>query len=142
MLGFDRRRVKVALLLMLLFGCFWRSYARRMIVHADLLVAMAHKGANLVSAGRFAAESLPELTYPLARAVRFATEAHQRSTGPPPASLLAFETLLQRYRSFIDATDRVRQGDLPGRRALLAAPLAAVDEAARDVHDALAREHG
>ena len=54
--GGSRRRVKVVLTLVVnlsLFGaCSWRSYGKATATHADLLVAMARKGADLVASGR------------------------------------------------------------------------------------------
>jgi len=73
-----------------LFGaCSWRSYGKATATHADLLVAMARKGADLVASGRLTAESLPELTYPLERADAFLRAAAARSTDHPPPSLRA-----------------------------------------------------
>src|SRR5205814_2235774 len=61
-------RVKAALALALLAGCFWRTYGRLAATHAELLVAMARKHTDLVASGRLTAESMPELTYPPERA--------------------------------------------------------------------------
>jgi hypothetical protein len=133
-------RVKAAFLV-LLAGCFWHSYGSLAATHVDLLVAMANKGADLVSSGRFGAENMPELTYPLERAEAFAHTARARAGQAPPASLLAFEELLTRYRTFVDALDRTRRaakGD--EARAALAEPLAAVEGSAAAVHAALATE--
>jgi len=79
-------RVKATLLL-LLAGCFWRSYPSLATTHAELLVAMARKGSDLVSSGRFGAENMPELTYPLERADAFAHTARARAGSAPPPSL-------------------------------------------------------
>jgi len=112
-----------------------------MRTHAEVMVSIAHKGADLVRAGRFTAESVPELTYPLERAETFAREARRRAAAQPPASLLAFETLIARYRSFVDALDRSRREQPPAdAAAALAEPLRAVDEAASAVDQALQRE--
>ena len=144
--GFGPQTVKVTLLLCVLAcaatGCFWRRYPGRAAVHVDVLVGMAHKGVDLVGAGRFTAESLPELTYPLERAQAFAREAHAR-TGEPPPSLDAFDRLVAAYRALVDSTDRVRR-ERPGPAGAeaLAAPLAAVDAAAAAVREALAAEGG
>jgi hypothetical protein len=133
-------RVKAAAFL-LLAGCFWRSYGALATTHVDLLVAMAHKGSDLVASGRFGAENMPELTYPLERADAFAHTARSRAGSAPPASLPAFEDLLARYRSFVDALDRTRRTDRgEDARAALAAPLAAVEASAAKVHAALAAE--
>jgi hypothetical protein len=143
MLGPVGRRVKTiaCLALALLGACFWHSYASRMRTHAEVMVSIAHKGADLVRTGRFTAESVPELTYPLERAEAFAQEVRRHAGVEPPASLLAFETLVARYRSFIDALDRSRREQRPeDAAATLAAPLKAVDDAASAVDDALRRE--
>ncbi len=125
----------------LLAGCFWRSYAPRLRTHAEVMVAIARKAADLVGAGRFTAESMPELTYPLERATAFARQARERSGGAPPASLAAFETLIARYRHFIDALDRVRRKRRgPAARAALAGPLRALEAQAAAVDEALRLE--
>ena len=143
--GGSWRRVKVALLLAvhlsLLGACFWRSYGKAAATHADLLVAMARKGTDLVVSGRLTAESMPELTYPLERADAFARVAAARSADHPPASLRALDDLRARYQVFLDALDRVRReksGD--AARAALAEPLAAVEGAGRAVRAALRSE--
>jgi hypothetical protein len=135
-------RVKAALLV-LLAGCFWHSYGSLAATHVDLLVAMANKGSDLVSNGRFGAENMPELTYPLERAEAFAHTARARAGNQPPASLPAFEELLARYRAFVDALDQIRRADRGAEaRAALAPPLAAVEAAAATVRAALVTERG
>src|SRR5438874_12643959 len=109
MVGAAPSRVKAALAFVLLAGCFWRSYDRLAATHADLLLAMARKGTDLVASGRLTAESMPELTYPLERAQAFVHEARARSGGAPPASLEALDALRARYRVLVDALDRVRR---------------------------------
>ena len=143
--GGGLRRVKVALLLAaslsLLASCFWHTYGKAAATHADLLVAMARKGTDLVASGRLTAESMPELTYPLERADAFARTATARSADHPPASLLALDDLRARYQAFLDALDRVRReksGD--AARAALAEPLAAVERAGETVRTALRAE--
>ena len=134
-------RVKATLALALLTGCFWRSYGPQAATHTDVLVGIARKGADLVGKSRFTAESMPELTYPLERAVAFADRATARSAGSPPASLLALRALIARYREFVDILDRVRRDQGAGEaRAALASPLAAVEAAATEVHRALRAE--
>ena len=125
-----------------LFGaCSWRSYGKATATHADLLVAMARKGADLVASGRLTAESLPELTYPLERADAFLRAAAARSTDHPPPSLRALEDLRARYQEFLDALDRVRrERSGEAARAALADPLAAVEGAAESVRVALRAE--
>jgi len=124
-----------------LSGCFWRHYAAHMTTHAELLVAMARKAVDLVGSGRFTAESLPELTYPLERAAAFAGEARRRATDPP-GSLAAFDDLVARYRNFVEVVDRTRGSGRGGDAAqALRAPLAAVEDAARVVLGALDAEH-
>jgi len=132
----------VALLLVLPLGllgaCFWRSYGKAAATHAELLVAMARKGTDLVASGRLTAESMPELTYPLERAEAFARATTARSADHPPASLLALDDLRTRYQAFLDALDRVRReksGD--AARAALAEPLAAVERAGEAVRASL-----
>jgi len=123
-------------------GCFWRSYPDRMRTHTELLVSFARKGRDLVATGRFTAESLPELTYPLERATAFAADARGRtSSSAPPASLDAFDGLLARYRTFVELLDdarRTKRG--PAGAEELAKPLADVEAAAAAVTAALARE--
>lgn len=119
-------------------GCFWRSYDRLALTHVDLLEALARKGADLVASGRLTAESMPELTYPLERAQAFAKQARARAGDAPPASLAAFETLVARYRAFVDALDRVRREQRGAEaRAALEAPLQAVEDAAAAARKAL-----
>jgi len=140
MLGGGGVRVKAVFALVLLAGCFWRTYGRLAATHVDLLVAMARKGTDLVASGRLSAESMPELTYPLERAEAFVHDARARS-GAPPASLDALDTLCARYRAFVDALDRVRRerrGE--AARAALADPLAAVEAAAERVRAELRAE--
>ena len=123
-------------------GCWWRSYPARMRTHTELLVAFARKGRDLVATGRFTAESLPELTYPLERANAFGAEAARRAS-PPPASLVAFQTLLARYRTFVELLDDARRTKRGAAGAEdLAQPLADVEAAAAEVTAALDREAG
>ena len=133
--------VKTAFVLVLVAGCFWRSYGPQMAAHTDVLVGIARKGADLVGSGRFTAESMPELTYPLERASAFAEHVARRSGEARPASLQAFELLVARYREFVAALDRARREQAPeeARRAL-AAPLAAVEAAGEQVREALHAE--
>jgi len=128
-------------LLLAVGGCFWRSYPARLRTHTDLLVAFARKARDLVATGRFTAENLPELTYPLERAAAFAAETRQRA-APPPQSLVAFEGLIERYRTFVDLVDQGRRGrgDPVAAAAALKAPLESVQAAAEDVTAALTRE--
>ena len=122
-------------------GCFWRSYAPRLRTHTELMVAMARKGADLVASGRLTAENMPELTYPLERAEAFARDAHAHGGTPPPASLVAFDTLVARYRAFVDALDATRRTQRGTEAAAaLAGPLTSVENAARAVDDALRDE--
>jgi hypothetical protein len=141
MVGPPGVRVKAiaCLALAMLGACFWHSYAPRMRTYADVMVSIAHKGADLVRTGRFTAESMPELTYPLERAEAFAREVRTHAGAEPPASLLAFETLIARYRSFVDALDRSRR-EHADTATKLAEPLRAVDDAAAAVDQALRRE--
>ena len=80
-------RVKAALVVLVLAGCFWRTYGRLAATHVEVLTAMARKGADLVASGRLTAESMPELTYPLERAQAFARTARERSGEAPPATV-------------------------------------------------------
>ena len=136
MLGPSRRRVKVGLLaccVAAVVGC-GRGVpsANETSTHVDVLTAIARKGVDLVAAGRFSAESMPELTYPLERAQALAVRAH--AAAPPPVWLPAFDAVLARYRDLLDAIDRARReqrGDAarsllqPELDALLAAASAA-----------------
>jgi hypothetical protein len=141
MVGGGGARVKAVLALGLVTGCFWRTYGRLALTHVEVLTAVARKGADLVASGRLTAENFAELTYPLERAEAFARTAADRSRGSSPASLGAFETLLARYRAFLDALDRVRR-EMTGEaaRAALAAPLADVEAAGAAVRAALHAE--
>ena len=124
-------------------GCFWRSYAPRVRTHTEVMVAIARKAVDLVAAGRFTAESMPELTYPLERAEAFARQARARDAGEEPASLEAFEALIARYRTFIDVLDRTRRERRGAdAAAALAEPLRAVEDQAGVVEQALRRETG
>jgi hypothetical protein len=140
--GVKEKRALIALLACAVVagGCFWRSYPHRMRTHTELLVSFARKGRDLVATGRFTAESLPELTYPLERATAFAGDARGR-TSTPPASLDAFDALLARYRTFVELLDDARRTKRGAAGAdELAKPLADVESAAEAVTAALARE--
>jgi hypothetical protein len=141
MVGARGRRVKAALVLLALTGCFWRHYARTAAIHVDVLVGVARKGVDLMASGRLTAESMPELTYPLERAQAFARTARSRSRDTPPPSLLAFEQLTVRYRQFLDTLDRLRR-DTRGEQARVALgpSLAEVEAAAGAVRSALESE--
>jgi hypothetical protein len=142
MLGAGGRRVKAAPLLALaLAACFWRGYGRLAATHAELLAAIARKGYDLVAAGRLTAESMPELTYPLERAQAFVADAGRRAGSARPPSLGALETLVERYRRFIDVLDRVRRARTTAGRRELAARLREVRAAARQTRAALRAEH-
>ena len=106
-------------------------------MHSDLLVAFAGKARDLVASGRFTAENLPELTYPLERATAFDADVRRRAPEPP-ASLLAFERLLDRYRAYVDLVDRTRRDSAADRLGPVTAALDGVEQAARDVATALA----
>jgi hypothetical protein len=61
--------------------------------------------------------------------------------SPPPASLVAFDGLLARYRTFVELLDDVRRTKRgPTGAEELAQPLADVEGAAREVTAALERE--
>lgn len=139
--GAPRVKAIVCVVVLALAGCFWRSYGPRLRTHAEVMVSIARKGVDLVSTGRFTAESMPELTYPLERADAFARQARARAGADPPASLAAFETLIGRYRAFVDALDRTRRERRGADAAAALAPhLQAVEEAAAAVNEALRRE--
>jgi hypothetical protein len=122
-------------------GCFWRTYGARAAMHTDLLVAMTRKGTDLVRARRFAPENLPELYYPLERALAFAAGARRRSGEHPPESLVALEALLGRYEAFCHAVDELRRGPrTPAARRTLRDAVREVDAAATTVRRALAAE--
>jgi len=147
MLGPAFRAVKANCVLVVLVaglgvvsGCFWRSYPDRLRTHSELLVSFAHKARDLVAARRFTAENLPELTYPLERASAFAAQGRQHA-ATPPASLVAFEVLIDRYRAFVDLVDQMRRDRAgPDAARALDAPLLAIDAAASDVKVARDRE--
>jgi hypothetical protein len=112
MLGPSLRRVKVGLLACCvaaaLSGCGRGVPSTKAVsTHIDVLTAIAQKGVDLVAAGRFSAESMPELTYPLERAQALAARAH--AAAPPPVWLPAFDAVLARYRDLLDAIDRARR---------------------------------
>ena len=103
-------------------------------------MAFARKGRDLVVTGRFTAENLPQLTYPLERAAAFAADV-QRRTETPPASLLAFERLLERYRAFVERVDRERHERAgPPDATALDAQVAEIESAAGAVAAALDHE--
>src|SRR5262245_48196731 len=123
-------------------GCFWRSYAPRMRTHAEVMVSIAQKAVDLVATGRFTAESVPELTYPLERADAFARQARERAGADAPPSLAQFDELIARYRAFVDAVDRTRREQRgTDAAATLAGRLRAVEDAAAAVNEALRHEH-
>src|SRR5262249_55862440 len=133
------RMVKAATIMMFAAGCGWRAYGRMAATHADVLVAVARKGVDLVAGGRLTAESMPEVTYPLERAQAFAGDV--ASGGGAPPSLEAFQTLCARYRDLLDTLDRVRREERgEAAREALAAPLGEVERAAAAVHAALVTE--
>ena len=139
--GTVKAAVLATALASLLTGCFWHSYGRLARTHVELLTALARKGADLVANGRLTAETMPELTYPLERAEAFASKARAGAGDVPPRSLIAFDTLVVRYRDFVDALDRVRREHAgTDARAALGPPLAAVEAAADEVRAALRAE--
>ena len=147
MVGLGNTRVKgiagvaCAAIVLAVMGCFWRSYASRVRTHAAVMVSIARKAVDLVATGRFTAESMPELTYPLERADAFAQQARRRSGADVPPSLAAFEELIARYRAFVDVLDRTRRDQRgAAAAATLAEPLRAVEEAAGAVEEALRRD--
>jgi hypothetical protein len=131
-------RLAMLVTILLLGGCFWRSFPERLATHADVLVSMARKGADLTAAERLTAGTLPELFYPLERGEALAAEARRRSGDAPPPALAPFEELLVRYRAFCDHVDRLRrERSGPAAREALAPALAEVERAAAAVHAAL-----
>ena len=134
-------RVACVAIVLAVTGCFWRSYASRVRTHAAVMVSIARKAVDLVATGRFTAESMPELTYPLERADAFARQARERAGSDAPPSLTQFEALIARYRAFVDAVDRTRREQRGAdAAAALAGPLRAVDDAAAAVNETLRRE--
>jgi hypothetical protein len=103
-------------------------------------VSIARKARDLIATGRFTAENLPELTYPLERAAAYAADARRRTTAPPP-SLDAFDRLIERYRAYVERVDLQRR-ERDGAAALVAVEqsLADVEAAAGEVRAALERE--
>jgi hypothetical protein len=142
MVGARGHTVKAfALLAVFLAAGCGHSDARLAITHVDLLTEMAEKGTDLVANGRFTAESMPELTYPLERAQAFAQSWDAGAPSPPPASHVAFATLVARYREFVDTLDRVRRTKTgAAAREALSGPLRAVQDAAAQVRAALHAE--
>jgi hypothetical protein len=139
------RLVAVLFGLVLAGGCFWREYPGLLAVHTDVLVGVARKARDLLLTGRFDAENLAEVRYPFDRASAFAADAHRRlGSDPAPRSLVAFDALLQAYAAYLERVERVRRGEGGAEAepppAALAAALAPVESAARDVTDALAHE--
>jgi hypothetical protein len=117
-------------LLVVFVACSGAAARREARTHADVLEAIARKGADLVRSGRLVAESMPELTYPLERAQAFARKARDGERLAPGAQA-ALDALVERYRAFVDALDRVRRDLEPDDAArALAEPLAGVESAA------------
>jgi hypothetical protein len=137
-LGVKGTLVAISILAVACSGAAARREAR---THTDVLESIAQKGVDLVRTGRLVAESMPELTYPLERAKAFAEREVVRRGEPLPASLVAFQDLVARYRDFVDALDQIRRerGGTEARDAL-APSLEAVEAAARAVRAALAQE--
>ncbi|HWP67256.1 MAG TPA: hypothetical protein VNO26_15265 [Candidatus Limnocylindria bacterium] len=108
-------------------------------MHAELLAAMAGKGADLVAAHRFTPETLAELHYPLDRARAYASEAARRSGADRPPSLTAFERLLEAYGEFCAVADEARRAPAAGAEAVRAAA-ERVRERAAETHRALVAE--
>src|SRR5262244_1780910 len=99
--------VHLSLALSLFGACFWRSYGKAAATHADLLVAMARKGADLVASERLTAENMPELTYPLERAEAFARgQAGAPWSGPFAALLAAVESAADAARAALRSAAR------------------------------------
>ena len=112
MVGPRLRGVKAAAglwLLLAVVGCFAHRYPRLVVTHAELLADMAEKGRDLVVAGRFTAESLPELTYPLERATVYEAEARRQFGAAVPTSLAAFTGLVAEYQAFVRTLDDLRR---------------------------------
>jgi hypothetical protein len=129
-------------LLVVAVACTGAAARREARTHADVLEAIAGKGADLVQSGRLVAESMPELTYPLERAQAFARTARARARLEP-AALDALDALVERYRAFVDTLDRVRRELEPSAAArALVEPLAAVRHAAASLRAALERAGG
>ena len=105
-----------------LWGPFWHRYPRLVVTHAQLLADMAEKGRDLVVVGQFTAASLPELTYPLERALAFEHETARRTGSPPPTSLAAFSRLVAAYQGLVETLDDTRRqpraAQVAGRGAL------------------------
>jgi len=119
-------------------GCFWRQYPARLATHTEVLLGIARKAHDLVVTGRFTAENLPELTYPLERATAYAHDVHAHGGAARP-SLVAFETLIARYRTYVEAVDHARM-ETGAPATSLDVPLAALTTAADEVTAALAKE--
>lgn len=139
--GWTRVKAIACVAAAMMAGCAWNGSAARLRTHAEVMVAIARKAVDLVGAGRFTAESMPELTYPLERATALARQLRARRSPDVPPSLVAFDGLVERYRMLIDAVDRTRR-ERRGTDAIavLAVPLRQVEEAAAEVEAALRRE--
>lgn len=125
-------KVVLAVAVLATLGCFWREFDARLAMHTELLRDQARKGVDVAVAGRFTAEGLTELLYPLGRGRAFAATARRRlGDGAPPRELLEFEQLLAAYTRLCDAIDQARRtyaGSVPA--AVLASPLARVERRA------------
>ena len=146
MLGSGLQRVKVlagvVLCVAMANACFWSRYPEQVRTHAELLVAMARKGRDLIVGGRFTAESLPELMYPLERARAYAANV-RAWRSPAPRSLDAFDALVERYRVYVDVVDRLRREPRgPEAPPALVAALADVEAGAQPLWAALDEEAG
>ncbi len=111
MVGPGLRRVKAfgaIWLLCALGGCFWHRYPGLVMVHAQLLADMAEKGRDLVTMGRFTAESLPELTYPYERAAAYEAAVRAANGDRPLPSLVVFSAMVAQYKTFLETLEDVR----------------------------------
>jgi hypothetical protein len=139
------RRILLMLLLVGggFWGYFWHRYPRLVVTHAQLLADMAEKGRDLVAVGQFTAESLPELTYPLKRALAFEQESLRGTGSSPPASLLAFSRLVVAYQGLVQTLDDARRAPRAAQlqgRAGMDAVVAAIRADAEAVRVAAAAE--
>jgi len=134
-----RSLLAVALALLLLSACLWRSYSDVMTVHLEVLSAEAEKLADNTQAGeRPTSNDMTELAYPLQRARQFAYQ--YRSYGERESYRL-FTAALDRYQVLSEAVDAARGDEArwTEERAQLAAQYAAWRSAADEVRAALAR---
>jgi hypothetical protein len=135
-----RARLLVALLVLLIPGCLWRSYKAVMGVHLDVLSGMAEKTLyNAESGRRPTSNDVTELTYPLERARQFTVSYRSYADRE---SYQRFVAALDQYQTLVTAIDAARGDEArwAAERQQLTAQYQAWHAAAEAVRAALARE--